>query len=562
MNSASLKNLPDVWGDGILFAFSGIDGPTDAGSGFVLTTWPEKFQWLIQTPQRRIFSVKSIQTDDPGCHGITGDVFISQNASLVFTAWHTLAGQAGAEVQISLSEETGDGCPEGISRTPEDALVLLREGDRFALSYGRTPEEARRRAQAGLKRDIQEETTRRLDFLRKAPTLKTEKFRKFMHKLLSVMKVNSLSPEGAIQSPWSTPDRVPHKILWLWDSVFHSFAMNRINPLLAWQYIQAVLQTQRPDGMISHMIHFNGVTSRITQPPILAWGIRENYQYLRDEEKLRVVFEPLERYLEWNLANRDENHNSLFEWFITDNASCRSDESGMDNSSRFDAATRLDSLDFSVFMANDAACLAEIAEILHLPEKAESWRNIAQTISSRIHSLLWNEEQNIYGDRFFDGTISPVQAVSGFLPLLLHDIPAERVDALIRTMSDPARFASKFPLPSIALSDPTWSRDMWRGPTWINFNYLTILGLERQGRHEKALELARVTIQHVRKYYERFGVVFEFYDARDDVPPTLCERHGPSLPQYDVRKKIDPIRDYHWTAALTYILLMDYDGRL
>jgi hypothetical protein len=53
------------------------------------------------------------------------------------------------------------------------------------------------------------------------------------------------------------------------------------------------------------------------------------------------------------------------------------------------------------------------------------------------------------------------------------------------------------------------------------------------------------------------GVVFEFYDAQDQVPPVACDRKGPHREPYDIRQKTDPIRDYHWTAALTARLLPD-----
>lgn len=98
---------------------------------------------------------------------------------------------------------------------------------------------------------------------------------------------------------------------------------------------------------------------------------------------------------------------------------------------------------------------------------------------------------------------------------------------------------------------------MWRGATWINFNYLVILGLRRQGLAELAQELAEKTIRYVNKYYEQFGVLFEFFDAKDERTPPECDRKGARRPPYDIRRKMDSIRDYHWTAALTFCLLLD-----
>ncbi|MEK6793373.1 MAG: hypothetical protein AABZ39_01255, partial [Spirochaetota bacterium] len=53
---------------------------------------------------------------------------------------------------------------------------------------------------------------------------------------------------------------------------------------------------------------------------------------------------------------------------------------------------------------------------------------------------------------------------------------------------------------------------------------------------------------------------FEFYDAKDGVPTMRCDRKGPTTSVYDIRKKMDSIRDYHWTAALTFCMLAAVTG--
>ena len=91
-------------------------------------------------------------------------------------------------------------------------------------------------------------------------------------------------------------------------------------------------------------------------------------------------------------------------------------------------------------------------------------------------------------------------------------------------------------------------------------NYLVIRGLQHQGRAATAARLRQQTIELVDRYYRDHGVVFEFYDSSDRRPPTECDRKGPPAARYDIRRKVDCIRDFHWTAALTACLILQDPG--
>jgi len=50
-------------------------------------------------------------------------------------------------------------------------------------------------------------------------------------------------------------------------------------------------------------------------------------------------------------------------------------------------------------------------------------------------------------------------------------------------------------VPSVAMDDPKYEPlRMWRGPTWVNINYLLIEGLKRSGYDELARDLRRRTL--------------------------------------------------------------------
>lgn len=593
-----LSTLPRCWGEGLIFAFSGMDGPTDTASQFVATAAAERYSLLIHTPRRRLLHLTCDGADEAVT--ATGDVLVvttGLEAALVavYTAWHSLAGQVPALGHVSLCFEDGSGdrrtadtaagtactgskiADEGVGEAVPalhvtvdadhgDAVVLARRGARWAMSYGASAEEATARAQAALDADLRQVIEDRLEIYHDGsgrPELE-EGYARLFGKCLSVMRANTLAPEGVIHRHWSTPDRVPHRHMWLWDSVFHSFGMNLIDPALSWEFLQAVLEQQRDEdgplqGMIPHCMQVDGTTSVITQPPILAWGIWENYRHLGDKDRLALALPRLEAYLTWNLQHRDTNGNGLLAWFIEETPLCRSGESGMDNSPRFDAALLLDAVDFSTFQALDMAATARIAGVLGDHAKAQMWQARADSIAQQIHALLWDPAQRFYCDLEPDGSLSPVKAVSGFLPLLLDTIPEDHVAGLVAHLENPATFGAAFPIPSLSLDHPAWSTDMWRGATWINYNYLVVLGLLRRRQFGVAEQLKTRWLAHVNAHYERSGVLFEFYDAKDEVLPEACDRKGPRRGPYDIRVKMDAIRDYHWTAALTACMLTKRD---
>ena len=112
----------------------------------------------------------------------------------------------------------------------------------------------------------------------------------------------------------------------------------------------------------------------------------------------------------------------------------------------------------------------------------------------------------------------------------------------------------------MALDRDDFCTDMWRGSTWINTDWMIVEGLRRHGQQAAATELARRCVDGVLRWYEEEGCIFEFYDPHDRRSPTRLDRKGPIPEPYDCRRKIPSIRDYHWSAALTFRLLLDGIG--
>jgi len=570
--------LPNVWGQGAIFAFSGLDGRTSYKDDFVGTLLGDHIGILFHLKNRRILifnlhhTIKDIDYKCVGSDIILADFIDRRNNYvlpfiLVFSKRDLLVGETSTLIVPQVFLEKGESIyiDKGLwlqSSEDEYTVLYTREIEdgrlRFSFSYSNDLQEAISIAKSGLDLDIEREKRKKLEFFEKLPriTNSDEAIERTFYKCFSVLKANIMAEEGKINRIWTTPDRIPHRNMWLWDSVFHSFAISYIDQKLALDSIEAVLDTQFEDGFIPHMSS-PYISSNITQPPILTWGLWRIFEKTDDKSILERNYPRLKRYIEWNLKNRDMNKNYLFEWHIEDNPLSRCGESGMDNSPRFDRAVPLDAIDFSSFMANEARYLLRISDILGYKEEKNYWKWLYEKIKENVNTLLWDEASKFYYDRDFSGNLNKIKTVASFTPLFAGIADKEKAKYLVDHLLNKEEFDTEFPVPSVAKNEPTYSTDLWRGPTWINYNYMVILGLEDYGYKEVAEYIAHKTIKEITHWYNEEGVIFEYFDSSKNRSPSFLDRKGPCRRPYDIRRKIFPIRDYGWTASVFITLLME-----
>lgn len=519
--------VPDIWGNGQLFAFSAIDGATDYASGLVARSTMQPVGLKIVHPGKV----------DVRCgERITGPVQITSDTFLVTTEAGIVRG-AMLDAHHLLVE--GD-CVFG--ELPE-TLQAARSGKHTLLGVRRHFREEL------LNTDLSQAIAERQRWLlqQRLPARLDSRRRRTLRKAVSVMKGQVNSAEGLIQHRWTTPDRWPHRDLWLWDSVFHAMGWRHLDKQVARDALEAVFDGQRPDGCIPHQLSPVKFSS-VTQPPLLAFGVQQLAGDPPDKEWVKRFYPRLAKYLQWDFAQR-VNPDPLAHWFIDPDPLSRSGESGMDNSPRFDGATRLYAVDFNAFLSLECSIMSEFALLLGLRDEAADWKQKHQELNRQINRLLWNEEAGFYFD--YDPSAKSqthVLAVSGFLPLLCGAADEKKVQRLVAQMKDPTTFGTAVPLPSAVASEGFPNPgDMWRGPMWVNTNWLVAYALERLGRRSEASRLREQTMAEVERRYLELGSLFEFYDEHGATPPDKLPRKGrndPSSPYHQA------IHDYGWTSTL------------
>ena len=120
---------------------------------------------------------------------------------------------------------------------------------------------------------------------------------------------------------------------------------------------------------------------------------------------------------------------------------------------------------------------------------------------------------------------------------------------MVKNLLDPETFATPWRVPSISKKcTAQYQKDMWRGPVWLNINWLIAYGLKRYGYAAESVDLRRQTRRMELKYYEKYGTFFEFFDDRDECDPPLLLRKGCNEQEGGGYHQV--FFDYGWSASL------------
>jgi len=192
---------------------------------------------------------------------------------------------------------------------------------------------------------------------------------------------------------------------------------------------------------------------------------------------------------------------------------------------------------FNALLCQANRDLAEIARLVgEDPAPCEVW---AEQTAQAMNQKLWDEEHGIYSD--FDlvtNTLIHAHTLAGFLPLFAGIPDVFRAQRMYNYLNSDA-FCSLtetcYAVPSYDRHEPDFSSHCyWRGPVWINMNWLLVHGLRRYGFQEYAQRLRQSIIDLPQKH--------DFYEYYD---PFTGQGHGTD--------------QFSWTAALLLDILHEQE---
>ena len=372
------------------------------------------------------------------------------------------------------------------------------------------------------------------------------------YKLLSlaydILEENTLQGSGypwgeyAVISPWSQGAGI-----WNWDTAFHAMGVSRYDTGLAKSCLEGFMQFQKKDGMFPDVIRANGeITDDLSKPPFLPWAVMLTYRRDGNWDK-NFLSKAYERFVKNEaFMMRERQEGGLF--FYSSQEDVEKDnylharwESGWDNSPRWDKPiVNYWAIDLNCAMVMTYRALAEMAEELREGKDMEKlWNDKAKALSARIEAKMFHEKEGYYSDTDRrTGEHSSVLTPSSFMPLYIGIASAEHAEKMHLLASDETKF---YPgMPTVAYDDPTYSRDYWRGPTWLNVAYFAVAGLEKYGYTKTAGEIREFLLDMIEK--NSANGIFENYDSK--AGEGLCWPH------------------FSWSCAFTIQFILDaFDGK-
>lgn len=304
-------------------------------------------------------------------------------------------------------------------------------------------------------------------------------------------------------------------------------------------------------------------TSGITQPPVTGFVLEEMYDLAKDkDEMLGFIASVYDRVYEnhrYFYQNRDPQGEGLV--YI-----CHNWEAGTDNTPVWDLIWdtfevpdyQLDRKDTKLIDASHRPTNKEYQYYIHLIEQFKEWSYDDQKIADQapflvqdplFNSMLiasneslirlgafighikqvnqlraWNEKaKRRMNEKLYDPVLNGYVyydlrherylrylSSSSFAPLMAGIPDPHRAEAMMQHL-DGGRFSGpendNYLCASFDPSSPMYnSEKYWRGPIWINLNWIIYRGLKKYGYHNTAQRLKDDTLELIKKYgfYEYF----------------------------------------------------------
>ena len=387
--------------------------------------------------------------------------------------------------------------------------------------------------------------------------------------LLHKNMVQGYSHSTGIHFHYTKPSLKPYASQYFWDTCFHSFIFTALDEVdMATNHIKSLFSLQEEDGFVGHIIYWNKIlpnritdifqsrpslgmklfrthSSAMIQPPIVAQAVQNIYNRTHDLNFLREIYPKLKKYFTWLAANRDFEGEGLLSIISPF-------ESGMDWKPSFDEVVgfehgkanwklflKMVNVDLKNFIHNydlkaiykkgyfivketgfntiyiqNLRIMAELGKLAGDPE-SDRYGFLAKKVLKRLMEVMYDKEDEAFYDVYGkDYKKIKVLTPTIFYPVVIDGLPEGlRKKVIDRHLFNKDEFEASFPIPSVAKNDPSFNPEqsvyIWRGPSWIVFNWFIYHFLKDSGYEKEAnllIGCIRTLIEKsgFREYYNPF----------------------------------------------------------
>ncbi len=339
-----------------------------------------------------------------------------------------------------------------------------------------------------------------------------------------VLGNNLLAPQGLFRRESVSPSKAHYVGAWQWDNYFHALALRYTEPQLASDQIRFMLDHQLPDGMIPDAVYDEGaityleipIAAAVTKPPIIAWVSMHVFEYTHDIQLLRDIYDPLVRWNNWWFGLNDDDNDGIVQY-------SHPFSSGLDDSPLWDGGMPVEAVDLNTYLCLQMEALGRIARILGRERESAMWERKSQALAHRMVEHFYDPMAGLFWFQR-DHQRIPVLTPFSLYPLWTDRLSPEMNQRLVDHLTNPNEFWTNYPLPTVAVQDAHYNPfQMWRGPVWININYIFIEALQRTGYEWVAEDLAERTLRLVMSQND----IYEYYHPdTGEAPPKAAPMFG------------------------------------
>ena len=342
--------------------------------------------------------------------------------------------------------------------------------------------------------------------------------------------------DGYIKYPYLIPAGYYNQ-MWDWDGFFiglHWANQDPANAKYLRDWVLGFAGSADADGYVAGCITPKGprpLFGKFAMKPFLAQGAVIAAEDLHNYEWIRPVWPAMKRVIDYRRHTQYDEKWKLWFW---DNAM----QSGADNNPALTTEpndrSAILAVDASVYAMREYLAMSVIATKLGDISAARAYQDDAVAIRHAILRQLWAPRDAMFWNRRRDtGAVIRVVAWSNFLPLFDGLLPRDEGRRMISLyLLNPMQIRAEHGFRSLSRFDPAYNNQAiinpysnWRGPIWINANFLDWIALRRYGFNEEAHWLAVTLATDIHRDIQTWGSMHEDYDSEtgDGLAPTPAQ---------------------------------------